>query len=138
MKIEMLKGCEDLKPKYMTAGSVGMDIKSAEDVILEPKEIRLIGSGFKVQLPNRYEAQIRARSSLVMNGVFVINSPGTIDTDYRGEVKILLCNLGMPYKINRGDRIAQMIINKVARPVIEYGEVNETKRGEGGFGSTGK
>jgi dUTP pyrophosphatase len=129
-------------PRYMTSHAAGMDIAAAvkEDITLEPGAIRLIPTGLAVAIPEGYEAQIRPRSGLaVKHGIGIINSPGTIDSDYRGEVKIALINLGdLPYIIKRGDRIAQMIINKIYQARLKMvDQLNETSRDTGGFGHTG-
>lgn len=129
-------------PRYMTPHSAGMDICAAvsEPVRLTPGDIVLIPTGFAMALPEGYEAQIRPRSGLaVKHGIGIINSPGTIDADYRGEVKIGLINHGKkPYTINRKDRIAQMIISPVCRAEFAVVETLENStRNEGGFGHTG-
>jgi dUTP pyrophosphatase len=130
-------------PRYMTSQSAGMDLCAAikEDLILNKGEITLIPTGFAIALPQGFEAQIRPRSGLaIKHGIGLINSPGTIDTDYRGEIKIAAINLGAkPYTFRRGDRIAQMIIKKVYFARLEIvEELDETKRNTGGFGHTGK
>jgi dUTP pyrophosphatase len=130
-------------PRYMTSRSAGMDIAAAvkADLTLEPGAIRLIPTGLALAIPEGYEAQIRPRSGLaVKHGIGIINSPGTIDSDYRGEVKIALINLGnLPYTLKRGDRIAQMIINRVYQARIErVDHLSETDRNTGGFGHTGR
>jgi dUTP pyrophosphatase len=129
-------------PRYMTSHAAGMDIAAAvkADTTLEPGAIRLIPTGLALAIPEGYEAQIRPRSGLaVKHGIGIINAPGTIDSDYRGEVKIALINLGdMPYTLKRGDRIAQMIINRVYQARIEMVDhLSETGRNTGGFGHTG-
>lgn len=129
-------------PKYMTSQSAGMDICAAVDTphTLEPGKITLIPTGFAIALPPGFEAQIRPRSGLaVRHGISVINAPGTIDADYRGEVKIALINLGeKPYRIERGDRIAQMVIQQVFQARLTVVEkLVDTQRSTGGFGSTG-
>ncbi|MCP4748438.1 MAG: dUTP diphosphatase [Desulfobacteraceae bacterium] len=129
-------------PRYMTNHAAGMDIYAAisESLILEQGQIRLIPSGFAMALPPGYEAQIRPRSGLaIKHGVTVINSPGTIDADYRGEIKIGLINLGPSlYTIHRGERIAQMVIQQVCHPDIKVvSQLDETLRNDDGFGSTG-
>ena len=129
-------------PCYMTPQSAGMDIFAAPDkeVVLAPGAISLIPTGFAMALPTGYEAQIRPRSGLaVTHGIGLINSPGTIDSDYRGEVKIAVVNLGKTsYRIQRGDRIAQMVINRVYQAQIEVvNQLDETERNTGGFGHTG-
>ena len=130
-------------PCYMTDQSAGMDLCAAikDDLVLNKGELTLIPTGFAIALPQGFEAQIRPRSGLaIKHGIGLINSPGTIDADYRGEIKIAVINLGpAPYTFRRGDRIAQMVIKKVylARlDVVE--ELDETKRNTGGFGHTGK
>jgi dUTP pyrophosphatase len=110
-------------------------------MILAPGARALLPTGLIIELPLGYEAQVRPRSGLALNsGVTVLNSPGTIDSDYRGEVRVILANLGQaPFEIRRGERIAQLVISPVTRAeLIEVGEVSNTSRGEGGFGSTGK
>ena len=129
-------------PRYMTEQSAGMDICAAveDKLTLKPGGISLVPTGFSMALPNGFEAQIRPRSGLaVKHGITIINSPGTIDADYRGEVKIALINLGEKnYTVKRGDRIAQMIITRIYQPDIKIVEtLNETKRNTGGFGHTG-
>lgn len=129
-------------PQYMTAHAAGMDISASlkEDLTLDPGAIRLVPTGLALAIPEGFEAQIRPRSGLaVKHGIGIINSPGTIDSDYRGEVKIALINLGdSPYTIKRGDRIAQMIINKVYQARLQMvDKLGETRRNTGGFGHTG-
>jgi len=129
-------------PCYMTAQAAGMDIHAAVEapLILKMREIALVPTGFAMALPAGYEAQIRPRSGLaVKHGIGLINSPGTIDADYRGEVKIALINLGQQsFTIGRGDRIAQMVIQKVCRVHLEIVEqLSPTERDQGGFGHTG-
>jgi dUTP pyrophosphatase len=130
-------------PRYMTSQSAGMDLCAAinEDLLLNKGEFTLIPTGFAIALPEGFEAQIRPRSGLaIKHGIGLINSPGTIDTDYRGEIKIAVINLGAkPYTFRRTDRIAQMIIKKVYFARLEIvEELDETKRNTGGFGHTGK
>ncbi|MDA3894610.1 MAG: dUTP diphosphatase [Desulfobacteraceae bacterium] len=129
-------------PRYMTPHSAGMDICAAveQPTTMKPGEIILVPSGFAISLPTGYEAQIRPRSGLaIKHGIGIINSPGTIDADYRGEVKIALINFGKePYVVNRRDRIAQMVINQVCQARFEVVEtLEETDRNSGGFGHTG-
>jgi dUTP pyrophosphatase len=129
-------------PSYETAGSAGMDIRAAVEtpVEIDPGGRALIPTGFKMALPMGYEAQIRPRSGLALkNGVTLPNTPGTIDCDYRGEVGIILMNLGdTPFVISRGDRIAQMVIAPVTiARWVETSSLSDTVRGAGGFGSTG-
>lgn len=130
-------------PQYMTDGAAGLDLYAAvkESDIIQPGEIKLISSGISIALPEGYEAQIRPRSGLALkHGITMVNTPGTIDADYRGEIGLILTNLGQaPFVINRGDRIAQMVINKVARAeFVEVEDLVQTDRSTGGFGSTGK
>ena len=129
-------------PKYETIGASGMDVRAflSEDVVIEPMERKLIPTGFKMEIPLGYEAQIRPRSGLsIKNGISLINCIGTIDADYRGEVKVPLINLSKEtFIIKNGDRIAQMVIAPVIQPKIETVEgLSQTIRAEGGFGSTG-
>jgi dUTP pyrophosphatase len=130
-------------PVYATEGSAGMDIFAMPDdkVIIKPNETLLIPTGFSIELPVGFEAQIRPRSGLaIKNNIGILNSPGTIDSDYRGEVKIIVTNFGKTeFPINKGDRIAQMVINKYERISWQLAdELAGTTRGEGGFGHTGK
>jgi dUTP pyrophosphatase len=130
-------------PAYATAGSAGMDLHAAVDaaVVLEPGHRSLISAGIRIALPEGFEAQIRPRSGLaVKHGLGMVNSPGTIDSDYRGVVKVPLINFGQePVTINRGDRIAQMVIAPVIRAEweeVDEADLPETLRGDGGFGHT--
>jgi dUTP pyrophosphatase len=130
-------------PRYMTAHAAGMDVCAAiqAEVVLAPGRIALVPTGFAMSLPAGYEAQIRPRSGLaIRHGVTVVNAPGTIDSDYRGEVKVGLINLSdREYTIQRGERIAQMVIQQVCRLNLEVVEqLDSTERDAGGFGSTGK
>jgi dUTP pyrophosphatase len=135
---------DDLElPRYYSAHASGLDVSAAitETQSLIPGQIHLFPTGFAAAIPIGYELQVRPRSGLaIKHGVTVINSPGTIDADYRGEVRIALINLGKePFLINRGDRIAQLVLAPVVRPQIELvGKLDTTKRGNGGFGHTGK
>lgn len=144
LRIKKVPEFKDLPtPKFMTEGSVGMDLYAAieEEIILKQFERKLIPTGILIELPCGYEAQIRPRSGLANKyGVTLVNTPGTIDWDYRGEIKVIMINLGNEdFKINRADRIAQMVFNKVEIPIIEEVEyIESTERGSGGFGSTGK
>lgn len=131
-------------PAYETKGAAGMDLRAAvEDgktLTLAPGKRTLVPTGFIFEIPDGFEAQIRPRSGLAFkNGITCLNSPGTVDSDYRGEVKVLLINLGEePFEITRGMRIAQMVIAPVTQArVAEIAEISETTRGAGGFGSTG-
>ena len=130
-------------PRYHSAQASGLDVSAAvsEPVVLNPGQIDLFPSGFSVTIPEGYELQVRPRSGLaIRHGVTVVNSPGTIDADYRGEVYIGLINLGKePFIISRGDRIAQLVLAPVARAQFELvARLDDTSRGDGGFGHTGK
>ena len=129
-------------PRYATPGSAGMDVCAAisNPVSIQPQETVLVPTGFCIELPDGFEAQVRPRSGLaVKHQVGILNSPGTIDSDYRGEVKIVLTNFGRnPFVVNRGDRIAQLVVASVERIVWEeVAEVSNSERGSGGFGHTG-
>ena len=130
-------------PTYATKASSGVDLKATVDtpVTLEPMERRIIHTGLKIALPEGYEAQIRSRSGLAAKyGITVLNSPGTIDADYRGEIGVILVNLSnTSFTIQPGDRIAQLVVAKFEQiDWLPMNELSDTKRGEGGFGSTGK
>ena len=127
-------------PAYATDGAAGMDVLSAEDVTLQPGERWPVATGLAVAIPHGYEIQIRPRSGLALkHGISVPNTPGTIDSDYRGELKIILINHGAEsFAVQRGDRIAQLVLAPVVQAAWhEVTELDETARGEGGFGSTG-
>lgn len=144
VEIEILPHLRELPPpSYMSPGASGVDLYAAikEDVVLFPGERKLIFTGIKIALPLGYEAQIRPRSGLSLSdGITVLNTPGTIDADYRGEIKVIIINLGeKKYTIKRGDRIAQMIIAPVVRVQFEITkQIKSTLRNTRGFGSTGK
>lgn len=146
VRVERLPHAEGLPlPAYETAGSAGMDLRAAlaEDatLILTPGARALVPTGLKIALEPGYEAQVRPRSGLALkHGVTCLNSPGTIDSDYRGEVGVILINHGQePFVIKRGERIAQMVIARHAQAdVVETASLDETARGAGGFGSTGR
>lgn len=130
-------------PIYKTAGAAGADVCAhvAEPVLLQPGTSALIPTGLNLEIPEGYEVQVRPRSGLAFkHGVTVLNSPGTIDSDYRGELKVLLINLGQaPFTVNDGERIAQIVVAPVTRALFVPAEtLSETARGEGGFGSTGR
>ncbi len=130
-------------PTYSTKGSAGMDVRAAisESVIIQPGTIHLIPTNLQVEIPDGFEIQIRPRSGLaVNNGIGILNSPGTIDSDYRGEIKVILINLGKePFKVQRGERIAQMILSKFYKANVQLVEkLSESQRNKGGFGHTGK
>ena len=127
-------------PAYATDGAAGMDVVAAEDVDLAPGARHAVATGLAVAIPPGFEIQVRPRSGLALkHGVTVPNTPGTIDSDYRGELKVILINLGAePFAIRRGDRIAQLVLAPVVRASwLPVEELDETVRGEGGFGSTG-
>ncbi|MDA8352366.1 MAG: dUTP diphosphatase [Firmicutes bacterium] len=142
--IQQLPGNEDLTiPRRMSAGASGFDLQAAvkEEILLKPGEWRLIPTGIALEMPSGLEAQVRPRSGLAYrHGITCTNAPGTIDADYRGEVSVILHNLGhQPFRVQRGDRIAQLVFQQV--PVVrltEKMELDETQRGSGGFGHTGK
>ena len=143
MKIKIINRSKHALPKYQTAFSAGMDLYANldEPVTLKPLERKLIATGLLMELPQGFEAQVRPRSGLaIKNGITVLNSPGTIDADYRGEIGVILVNLSAEaFTINNGDRIAQMVIAKHETAVWdEVAELSETNRGAGGFGSTSK
>ncbi|MCL6493976.1 MAG: dUTP diphosphatase [Ignavibacterium sp.] len=130
-------------PAYATEGSSGMDIRAAvkDELIIEPGKVALVPTNLSVEIPKGYEIQVRPRSGLAANhSIGILNSPGTIDSDYRGEVKIILMNFGdQPFAIHRGDRIAQLVVSKVySAKIVETENLNSSIRGEGGFGHTGK
>ena len=143
VQIKIVNTSNNPLPNYATNGSSGMDIRASLHipVKLQPLERVLIPTGLFVEVPNGYEMQIRPRSGLaIKQGITCLNTPGTIDSDYRGEIKIILINLSAQEQvINSGDRIAQMIIQKVEKAEFEQVEIlNETERAAGGFGHTGK
>lgn len=141
--VARMPGCDDIPlPQYETAHAAGMDLRAAvgAPVTLEPGQRALIPTGLRIALPPGTEAQVRPRSGLAWrHGIGMVNSPGTIDADYRGEVKVILVNLGTePWTVHRGDRIAQLVVAPVLRVAWnERAELDETPRGEGGFGHTG-
>lgn len=141
--IKKLDHAKDLPlPNYETVAAAGMDLRAAVDspIVLKPGERQMIPTGLQMALPEGYEAQVRPRSGLaIRNGITMLNTPGTIDADYRGEIKVIAINHGEEdFVVNHGDRIAQMVIGPVTQfPVVEVDELDETDRGEGGFGSTG-
>jgi len=128
-------------PEYATPASAGVDLRAVEKRVLLPGEIALVPTGIRIALPIGYEAQIRPRSGLALkHGITLPNSPGTIDADYRGEIQVIMQNLGnAPFEIEPGDRIAQMVVAPVCQVGwVESGSLEDTERGSGGFGSTGK
>lgn len=141
-----LPGTEDLPlPCYQTEGSSGLDVCAAnkEDIVLEPGGFSMIPTGLKAALPLGYEIQVRPRSGLAAkHGIGVVNGPGTVDSDYRGEIRVILINFGKePFAVTRGMRIAQFVVQRVERaavvPCSSEADLGETVRGEGGFGHTG-
>ena len=139
--IRVKKNDGSLLPKYMTEHSAGADVHAAEEKVLAPGETALVPTGLFLEIPPGYEVQVRPRSGLALNhGVILPNSPGTIDSDYRGELKIILMNLGkQAFAVKKGDRVAQIVASRVVRADFEEsGQLTETRRGHGGFGSTGK
>ena len=147
IKIKVKRLSEDFLdvplPYYATSGSAGMDIRAAlkEDVFLQPGKVELIPTDISVEIPLGYEIQVRPRSGLAANhSIGILNSPGTIDSDYRGEIKVILMNFGKEdFKISKGDRVAQLIVSKVyTAKIILVNDLNTSNRGEGGFGHTGK
>ena len=143
MKVKIVNKSQNNIPFYSTIQSAGMDLRAELDgpLLLKPLERKLVPTGLYIQLPDGYEAQIRPRSGLAINkGVTVLNSPGTSDADYRGEIKIILINLSQEdFTVNQGDRIAQMIISSYKQIVWEeVAQLDNSARGEGGFGHTGK
>jgi dUTP pyrophosphatase len=141
--VNIINKSDNPAPHYATVGSAGMDLRAnlTETITLQSLERTLIPTGLSIELPEGYEAQVRPRSGLaIKQGLTCLNTPGTIDTDYRGEIKVILINLSKePQTIQHGDRIAQMVIAKFAKAdLIEVQSLNDTHRGEGGFGHTGK
>jgi dUTP pyrophosphatase len=128
-------------PSYATAGAAGMDVVAAESVTLAPGGRHAVATGFAIAIPGGFEVQVRPRSGLALkHGITCLNTPGTIDSDYRGEVKVILANLGSePFEVVRGERIAQLVPAPVQRAhFAEVDDLDETDRGAGGFGSTGR
>jgi len=143
LKVKIINKSDNPLPAYATEGSSGMDLRAdiAEDFVLQSLERRLVPTGLFIELPQGYEAQVRPRSGMaVKHGITCLNSPGTVDADYRGELKVVLVNLSNePQTIHKGDRIAQIVFQKVeAVTLTEVEEISATIRGEGGFGHTGK
>lgn len=139
--MRLAHGADLALPSYATTGAAGMDLRSAESLTIEPRTRALVATGIAIALPFGFEAQVRPRSGLaVKHGVTVLNAPGTIDSDYRGEIKVPMINHGdEDFVITRGDRIAQMVIAPAPQAMIEeVSTLDETRRGLGGFGSSGK
>jgi len=128
-------------PVYATHGAAGMDVVAAEELVLAPGQRHAVSTGFSIAIPEGFEVQVRPRSGLALkHGITCLNTPGTIDSDYRGEVKVILANLGSePFEIRRGERIAQLVPAPVLKAAFrEVASLDETARGAGGFGSTGR
>ena len=143
MEIRVINGSHHELPRYETMQSAGMDLRANLEypITLQPLERKLIPTGLRIALPAGYEAQVRPRSGLALkHGITVLNTPGTIDADYRGEIGIILINLSQePFVINDGERIAQMVIARHEQAdMVAVDMLDETERGEGGFGHTGK
>ncbi len=142
IKLTRLDHGRDLPlPRYASEHAAGLDITAAEELVLEPGQRHAVATGFAIEIPHGYEVQVRPRSGLaIKHGITCLNTPGTIDSDYRGEVKVSLANLGQePFAIRRGERIAQLVPAAVLRAdFVEVDALGETARGGGGFGSTGR
>lgn len=142
IKVNIINSSTNPLPAYETGGSAGMDLRAAlpEPVVLQPLQRAMIPTGIRIALPEGYECQIRPRSGLAAkHGITVLNTPGTIDADYRGEIKVILVNLSdEPFTINPGERICQMVISQYTRAEwVEVDLLDDTERGSGGFGHTG-
>lgn len=140
---QKMPGCDDIPdPKYLTSGSAGMDLCAAVDepIEIQPGEITFIKTGLKISLPEGLEAQIRPRSGLALkHGISLVNTPGTVDADYRGEIGLIMINFGTStFTVHRGDRVAQMVLNQVVQAeLLEVECLDETERSDRGFGHTG-
>jgi dUTP pyrophosphatase len=139
IRIPMALGDGAVAPSYATPGAAGLDLRSTEEVVLCPGERRLVPTGVRLAIPEGYEGQVRGRSGLALrHGIGLVNAPGTIDSDYRGEIGVILINLGAePVVLPKGERVAQLVIAAVARAELAIDVLPDTDRGEGGFGSTG-
>ena len=141
VKFKMLPDCRDLAPRKAHADDAAYDLRSRQELVITPKTTVLVPTGLFLEIPPGYEAQIRSRSGLALkHDLSLPNAPGTIDAGYRGEVGVIIYNRGRePFTVKRGDRIAQMVISKLPEvELIEVEELEESSRGEGGFGSTGR
>ena len=142
IQLQRLPHGKDLPlPRYGSDGAAGLDVVAAEDLTLDPGQRHAVATGFAIAIPEGYEVQVRPRSGLALkHGITCLNTPGTIDHDYRGEVKVILANLGSePFQVRRGERIAQLVPAPVLKAAFdEVAELGETARGAGGFGSTGQ
>jgi len=139
LNVVLFKGT--VVPFYATTGAAGLDLRSTEEVTLEPMERKLVSTGLQIAVPEGFEAQVRPRSGLALkHGIALVNSPGTIDSDYRGEIGIIVINLGQSVvKLAKGERVAQLVIAPVVRVEVKVVEtIEDTDRGAGGFGSTGE
>ena len=141
VRVRRLSNGEGLElPSYQTSGAAGMDVRAASEHELQPGDTALVATGFALELPEGIEAQLRPRSGLALkHGLTLLNSPGTVDPDYRGEIHVILTNLGRePFSVKRGERIAQIVFARFERVEIrEELELSQSERGAGGFGSTG-
>lgn len=140
MRIEVTLTEDAKKPEYQTAGSAGMDICCSEEVTLQPMERKMVATGVRIAVPEGYECQVRPRSGLaIRHGISMVNTPGTIDSDYRGEIKLIMVNFGdSAVSFPKGERVGQLVICPVVRATLEVvPELDSTHRGDGGFGSTG-
>ncbi|HAV92766.1 TPA: dUTP diphosphatase [candidate division WOR-3 bacterium] len=137
VKIFLEEGAE--YPKYMTSGSSGADLFAYQEIEIEPKESALVRTGIKIEIEEGYECQIRPRSGYSMkNKILILNTPGTIDSDYRGEIQVIMYNLNdAPFTVKKGDRIAQIVFAETLRGEFRAVELKSSERGEGGFGHTG-
>ena len=142
LRLKRLPNGEGLPlPAYASQGAAGLDVVAAETLTLAPGQRHAVATGFALAIPEGYEVQVRPRSGLALkHGITLLNTPGTIDSDYRGEVKVILANLGdAPFEVVRGERIAQLVPAPVQRATLaEVGDLDATARGSGGFGSTGR
>ena len=142
VEIKIVNTSDNPIPEYATEGSAGLDLRSSvsQPVVLQKKKKKMIPTGLFLEIPEGYEVQVRPRSGMaIKHGITCLNSPGTVDSDYRGEIKIILINLSSePHTINTGDRIAQMVVAKVEKAILKTtNQLQSTARGEGGFGHTG-
>lgn len=143
VEIKIVNTSGNAVPEYATEGAAGMDLRAwlPQPLVLEPMERKMIPTGLFFEIPEGYEVQVRPRSGMaIKHGITCLNSPGTVDSDYRGEIKIILINLSTePHTINSGDRIAQMVVAKVEKAIFQtVDQLQSTTRGQGGFGHTGK
>ena len=139
-RVPVVLSADATLPSYATDGAAGLDLRSTEEVSLSPLERKLVPTGLKIALPDGYEAQVRPRSGLALKkGISMVNTPGTIDCDYRGEIGVILINLSdSVVQLEKGERIAQLVVAPVARAeMVVVSSLDDTERGDGGFGSTG-